>query len=145
MDIAVSFPGGKRVDAQMGDFVVRTDQPKALGGDESAVAPYDLFLAAIATCAGIYVLGFCQARGLATDGIALKQHVEFDPDTKLARHVKLDLELPPSFPEKYRAAVARAAEGCKVKKTLASPPTIEVVTHQELDQQGAAHVSPSHV
>ena len=144
MDIAVTFPGGKRVDARMGEFVVRTDQPKAGGGEESAVAPYDLFLASIATCAGIYVLGFCQARGLPTDGISLKQRVEYDPDTKLARHVHLELELPPTFPEKYRAAVVRAAEGCKVKKTLAAPPTIEVVA-PSTQHEGAIYVSPSHV
>src|SRR5215471_4208280 len=60
MDIEVSFPGGKRVDAQVGEFAIRTDQPEALGGAGTAPTPYDLFLASLATCAGIYVLGFCQ-------------------------------------------------------------------------------------
>ena len=77
--IEVSFPGGKRVDARVGGFTMATDQPTELGGDGSAPAPFDLFLASIATCAGIYVLGFCQARGLATDGLALVQHHEVDP------------------------------------------------------------------
>ncbi len=126
MDIEVSFPGGKRVDARFGAHLLRTDQPPELGGEGSAPAPYDLFLAALATCAGIYVLGFCQARGLPTEGLSLVQHVTYDPDTKLPRHVRLTLRLPAGFPEKYRAAVIRAAEGCKVKKTLAAPPVIEV-------------------
>jgi ribosomal protein S12 methylthiotransferase accessory factor len=125
-DIEVSFPGGKRVDAHIGDFVVQTDQPAELGGNGSAVAPYDLFLASVATCAGIYVLGFCQARGLSTDGLALHQHVDIDPATKLPSRIQLELRLPVTFPEKYIAAIARAAEGCKVKKTLAAPPVIEI-------------------
>jgi ribosomal protein S12 methylthiotransferase accessory factor len=128
MDIEVSFPGGKRVDAHLGDLVVRTDQPVSQGGEGTAVAPFDLFLASIATCAGIYVLGFCQARALSTEGITLKQHVEFNPETKLPASIRLEIGLPATFPDKYREAVVRAAEGCKVKKTIASPPVIEV-TH----------------
>jgi ribosomal protein S12 methylthiotransferase accessory factor len=126
-EIEVSFPGGKRVDAKVGDLVVRTDQPVAAGGAGSAVAPFDLFLASVATCAGIYVLGFCQARGLSMAGISLREHVELDEATKLPTHIRLELVLPESFPDKYRAAVVRAAEGCKVKKTIAAQPRIDVV------------------
>jgi ribosomal protein S12 methylthiotransferase accessory factor len=129
-DIEVTFPGGKRVDAKVGEFVVHTDQPIDAGGGGSAVAPFDLFLASLATCAGIYVLGFCQARGIATESISLRQHVDLDAATKLPTRVRLELTLPGTFPEKYRAAVARAAEGCKVKKTIAAGPLIEVVVTQ---------------
>jgi ribosomal protein S12 methylthiotransferase accessory factor len=131
-DISVSFPGGKRVDARIGPFVVHTDQPAELGGAGSAVAPFDLFLASLATCAGLYVLGFCQARGLSTEGLALCQRVEVDPATKLPTRIRLEVALPPSLPEKYRVAILRAAEGCKVKKTIAASPSIEVVAIPEL-------------
>ena len=126
MDIHVTFPGGKRVDAQLGAHVVRTDQPTDLGGGDSAPAPFDLFLASLATCAGIYVLGFCQARGLSTIGVSLIQRHRFDEVTHRLERVELELVLPDAFPEKYRAAVVRAAEQCKVKKTLAAPPEIVV-------------------
>jgi putative redox protein len=126
-DIEVTFPGGKRVDAQIGAYVVRTDQPVESGGEGSAVAPFDLFLASLATCAGVYVLGFCQARGIPTDGMALTQRVDVDPATHLPSHIRVELRLPASFPEKYRTAVARAAEGCKVKKTILAAPMIDVV------------------
>lgn len=126
-NIDVLFPGGKRVDARIGDFVVRTDQPPELGGEGSAVAPFDLFLASLATCAGIYVLGFCQARKLSTEGLAMRLVVaETDPATKLPARIRLELTLPESFPEHLRAAVVRAAESCKVKKVVAAQPVIEV-------------------
>lgn len=120
-DIDVTFPGGKRVDAHIGPFHVQTDQPAALGGNGSAPAPFDLFLASLATCAGVYVLGFCQARGIPTEGIRLVQRHHPDASGQLAR-ISLEIVLPPHFPEKYLGAVVRAAEGCKVKKTLAHPP-----------------------
>ena len=125
-DIEITFPGGKRVDAQVGEFVVRTDQPLGAGGEGSAIAPFDLFLASIGTCAGIYVLGFCQARGLPTEGIRLREHVIVDEATKIPKRIQLELVLPDGFPEKYRVAVVRAAEGCKVKKTIAAAPAIDV-------------------
>ncbi|HTM43306.1 MAG TPA: OsmC family protein [Polyangiaceae bacterium] len=140
MDIQVSFPGGKRVNAQVGNFVIETDQPPEFGGNGAAPAPYDLFLASIGTCAGIYVLGFCQARGIPTEGLRLLQHNELDPTSKLLRTVRLELSLPPGFPEKYRAAIVKAAEGCKVKKTLASAPSFEVVVTNLNDPLSSPHL-----
>ena len=137
-NIEVTFPGGKRVDARVGSFVVRTDQPVEAGGEGSAVAPFDLFLASIATCAGIYVLGFCQARGIPTTGIGMRQEAEADPATGLPSIVRLVITLPDSFPEKYRASIVRAAEGCKVKKTIAAKPKIEVLV-----EDGAALATAS--
>ncbi|HVY45161.1 MAG TPA: OsmC family protein [Minicystis sp.] len=125
-EIVVTFPGGKRVDAHFGEAVVQTDQPPELGGDGSAPAPFDLFLASLATCAGIYALGFCQARGLPTEGLLLVQHQEVDPATKLVRAVRLELTLPRDFPQQYVPAILRAVENCKVKKTIAAAPTFEV-------------------
>lgn len=126
MDIQVSFPGGKRVDATIGDRVIQTDQSPEYGGEGSAPAPFDLFLASLATCAGIYVLGFCQARGIPTEGIRLSQRARFDESSKALVEVAIDVHLPATFPEKYRSAVIAAANNCRVKKVLASPPSFEV-------------------
>ncbi len=128
MDMTVSFPGGARVDAQFGPFVVKTDQPSHAGGDGSAPAPFALFLASLATCAGIYVLGFCQQRGLPTDGIQLVQRTERDPVTGLIGRVFIDIQVPPSFPAKYHEALVRAASQCAVKKHLEAPPKFDVRT-----------------
>ncbi len=128
MDMTVSFPGGARVDAQFGPYVVKTDQPAHAGGEGSAPAPFALFLASLATCAGIYVLGFCQQRGLPTDGIQLVQRTERDPVTGLIGKVYMDIQVPPSFPAKYHEALVRAASQCAVKKHLEAPPKFDVRT-----------------
>lgn len=127
MDIEVTFAGGKRVDAAFGGHVVKTDQAVTHGGAGTAPEPFELFLASLATCAGIYVLGFCQAREIPTDGIKLVQHQRFDEASHRLERVELELVLPASFPEKYRGAVVKAAEGCKVKKVLSSPPEVAVM------------------
>ena len=53
MHIDVTFPGGLAVDAHLLGFTVRTDQPVKHGGSGTQPAPFDLFLASIATCMGI--------------------------------------------------------------------------------------------
>lgn len=132
VDIRVSFPGGKRVDADLGSRVIHTDQPPTQGGGATAPGPFELFLASLATCAGFYVLSFCQARGIPTDGVELVQHHRFDEITHRLSRVELTITLPPTFPEKSRSAVVQAAAGCKVKKLLMTPPEV-IVTVRETE------------
>jgi ribosomal protein S12 methylthiotransferase accessory factor len=126
--MTISFPGGKRVDATVGDVVVKTDQSKQGGGDGSAPEPYMHFLASIGTCAGIYVLGFCQSRDIPSAGIEIKQHMHWDEVTHKLSRIELDIEVPPSFPAKYHSALVRAADQCAVKKTLQDPPEFSIQT-----------------
>lgn len=138
MDMHITFPGGKAVDAQVGDLRIHTDQPVEAGGAGSGPAPFDLFLASIGTCAGLYALSFCQSRKLPTEGLALTQRVTTDPVTHLPTRISLELTLPEGFPTKYRAAIRLAAEACKVKKTLAAQPAIEVALTGPEDGERAA-------
>ncbi len=128
MEITVDFPGGVRVDAQFDSFVVKTDQPVADGGENSAPSPFDVFLASLATCAGFYVLGFCKRRGISSEGIRLIQKLERDSTTKMVSKIIMEIQLPQGFPEQYLSAVVRAAESCLVKKHLEKPPSFEVST-----------------
>jgi putative redox protein len=128
MEMEITFPGGARVDASFGGLSVKTDQPAQGGGSGSAPTPFATFLASIGTCAGIYVLGFCQQRGLPTKDIKIIQRMQSNPMTGLVGKISLDIQLPPDFPEKYKAAVIKSAEQCAVKKHLEHPPAFEVTT-----------------
>lgn len=128
MDMTISFPGGKRVDATILDQVIRTDQSKESGGEGSAPEPYLYFLASLGTCAGIYVLGFCQSRNLPSDGLKLVQHMDWNPVSNKLEKITLDIVTPPDFPEKYKDALTRAADMCAVKKTIQDPPAFEIRT-----------------
>ncbi len=124
MEMEITFPGGARVDAKIGGFTIKTDQPPVA----SAPTPFATFLASIGTCAGIYVLGFCQQRGIPTQGIKIVQRMHSDRMTGLVGQIDLEIQLPPDFPEKYKAAVIRSAEQCAVKKHLEHPPVFNVTT-----------------
>ena len=126
-EILVTLPGGRRVDARMGAHVVRTDQPRDYGGEDTAPAPFQLFLASIGTCAGIFVQGFCQKRGLPFEGIRILERPHYDKDGTLLA-VDLDIQVPADFPEKYRDALVRVADQCSVKKAIQVQPQFAVRT-----------------
>ena len=135
MEMEIVFPGDLAVDAQFqvmvqGDngmpqlkqLVIETDQ------DGSAPAPFALFLASMGTCAGIYVLGFCRQRGLPTEGVKIVQRMRNNPITRMVDEVELEIQVPPTFPEKYYDALIRSASQCAVKKHLENPPAFNIHT-----------------
>ena len=122
MEIEITFPGGLEVDANLGGMIIPTNQ------DGTAPTPFALFLVSIGTCAGIYVLNFCKQRGLPTENIRIVQRMQTNPFTRMVEKVELDIQVPPTFPEKYKAAVIRAADQCAVKKHLENPPGFDVHT-----------------
>jgi putative redox protein len=130
-NIEVTFDGGKVITAHINGHSIRTDQPLDNGGGNTAPAPFELFLASIGTCAGIYVKSFCDRRQIPTDGIKINQTMEFDEVKKVPRVISIDIQLPSGFPEKYREAVINAAELCLVKKTISNPPEFNVITTQK--------------
>lgn len=132
MEMIIDFPGGARVDAHFGPYVVHTDQPPQGGGEGSAPTPFSLFLASIGTCAGIYALGFCRQRGLNTEGMRIVQRTHTNPATGMVEEVSLKIELPHDFPEKYKPAIIHAVELCAVKKHLQQPPRFEIAAVQSV-------------
>ncbi len=129
MEMKITFPGGEKVNAEINSRIIPTDQPVEGGGEGSAPSPFDYFLASLGTCAGIYVLSFCQQRQIATEGLSLTQRMEFaiakDGKKKLSK-VAIEITLPPGFPEKYRNAIIKTAGLCSVKKVIMDPPEFEI-------------------
>jgi ribosomal protein S12 methylthiotransferase accessory factor len=131
MEIVATLLGCKRFDARVGHFTVHTEQPHESGGEDSAPDPFALFLASLATSAGVYVGAFCAARRISTDGIRIIEHTDSDAEGKRLVRVTLEIELPSSFPAQYRDAVVRAAGACKVKNTVVDPPELRITVQPQ--------------
>lgn len=127
-EITVTFGGKMKIDAQAGAFTIHTDQPTSVGGDGTAPEPYTLFLASLATCAGIYVKSFCDARELDSSQVKLVQRMIPNEDGKGLATIAVDIQIPASFPEKYVDALVRSANFCAVKKTILNPPKFDIKT-----------------
>lgn len=118
----VTFPGGMRVNAEYKGFIIKTDQPVYAGGEGSAPAPFDLFLASIATCAGFYVLAFCQKRNISTENAEVVMRTEKNPETNMIEKVYIQIRLSQGFPEKYKNAIIKSVDTCSVKNHILKAP-----------------------
>lgn len=128
MELKVTLEGGKRVATRVGDHLIMTDQPEKQGGENSAPAPYDLFLASIGTCAGFYVQSYCDSKGIDSSGIDITltptREVENGPITGF----RTTIHVPPELPDKLHAVLKKVAQQCAVKKTIMSNPEFVVET-----------------
>lgn len=130
MILEIKLDGGKKVNALTNGHIIKTDQPLDNGGDNTAPSPFELYLASIGTCAGIYVKSFCDRREIPADNIKIIQKVEFDREKRVPSVISLEIKVPDDFPDKYRDALINAAELCAVKKSIASPPRFEITTEK---------------
>lgn len=116
---------GARIQTHIDDkFVVDSDQPQPYGED-TAPAPYDIFLTGVAACTAYFAQRYCRKWNLAHDGI----RVELDPvfnATHQLTNLKLRIRVPSSFPKEHVAGLLRNAGACPVKKALEGAPEITV-------------------
>jgi ribosomal protein S12 methylthiotransferase accessory factor len=128
MELKVTLGSGKKVATRIGNHVITTDQPAKYGGEDTAPAPFDLFVASIATCAGFFVKSYCDKKGIDTSGIEISMTPVVDEKTKQVGGFITRLHLPESLPQELHAPLRRAAEQCTVKKTIKNQPTFVVET-----------------
>lgn len=127
MHVEARLSGGLEVVAAVRGFTVRSDQPLEAGGADAAPQPLELFLASLATCGAYYALRFCRRRGIGTEGLTLVAEAAKDPAGTRLESIRLTLDLPSGFPDKYREALQRAVDQCAVKRALEDPPRVESV------------------
>jgi len=126
-ELKVVFGENYRIDVEYKGFTIKTDQPVRDGGDDSAPAPFDLFLASLATCAGYYALAFCRERKIATEGLGVTMTYERPAGARLITKIMIEVAPPAGFPEKYREALLKSVDHCTVKAHLDQPPKFETV------------------
>jgi len=117
-EFKITFPGNKKVDVAFNNFKIKTDQLREDGGDETAPAPFDFFIASLGACAGIYAKAFCDVRKLTTKNMHLFIEVFFKEGQKLMDRVNITLHVNQEFPEKYIKPIIKSMTGCSVKNQL---------------------------
>ena len=125
MDIHIKFIKNFQIEADIGTIKILSDQGKDSGGDGTAPNPYQYFVASIGLCVAHYVNAFCKQRDISTESISITERVSVDKSSGKTSFNSI-IKLPASFPDKYRKALLKTAEGCKVKKTIQSLPEFKL-------------------
>jgi putative redox protein len=136
LEAHVSYPAPGRIRAQARDLVVEVGPPPHRGGDPDTYGPFDILLAALATCTGFPVMDFLEERGFPAREAAVHIRAQRGEDSHLLEEVEIEILAPPGFPKKYEAALLRAAGLCFIKEQLGKAPlfTTKVRTASEVGE-----------
>jgi putative redox protein len=91
------------------------------------VSPFLIFLATAGMCSAVYVQAFMSQRGMSLDGVKIIQKMNYDQFSNQVKDIDINIDLPASFPEKYKSAIINVVNQCPVKQHLLEPPTFNVV------------------
>ena len=62
------------------------------------------------------ILAFCRKRNIPTEGFKIRQIVDWHRKHTDQSKIRLSIELPAQFPEKYEKTIAKAVNNCLVAK-----------------------------
>ena len=124
-----NFTGDHGFNVSINEFTIKTDQPEKSGGEGTAPDPFTYFISSFGTCAGYFVLRFCQSRNIPTENIKISVSNDFNPKLRVAENIKILVELPETYPDKYESALLRTIDQCTVTKTVLNTPNIEVQSY----------------
>lgn len=116
MRIEVKIKDGFKIEATLRKHLVKSDQDCDKGGEDCNPNPFEYFLSSIGMCIGHYINAFCKQRTIDTSKIKVLEHATRDENNRLK--IDFKIELPSDFPDKYKKALLKAAEGCTVKKAI---------------------------
>jgi len=115
----IKYIDGKRFSAENRTHAVIIDQPKDNGGQDTGPTPPELFIDALGSCIGVYVLGFCRNTGLNPEGmkIALDWEKAIDKPARI-KSIKAKISLPMADIGLRKAALLKVAEACLIHETI---------------------------
>jgi putative redox protein len=116
MRIEIAIKEGFKTEATVRGHLIKSDQDCNQGGEDCNPNPFEYFLASTGMCIAHYINSFCKQRDIDTSKIKVLEHATRDENNRLK--IDFKIELSSDFPEKYKKAILKAAEGCTVKKAI---------------------------
>lgn len=113
-----------------GRHVVVTDEPEALGGDDTGPAPHELFPAALASCISTTILMYARTKEWQIGDV----RVDVDYDHRSTpRRFSIAVHLDPSLSDEQVERLTKVAEGCPVRRAIESGIVFEERVTRDLD------------
>ncbi|MDR1005425.1 MAG: OsmC family protein [Bacteroidales bacterium] len=113
----ITFESKAKVIANFEGFEVRTDLAKELGGDGTALNPFQLLLTSLSCCQGLFARQYISKHGIEVSDKHIEVSFEFDANSDLTK-VTNYLFVGKNFPAEMETPLINAVKACKVKKHL---------------------------
>jgi putative redox protein len=107
-------------------FILETDEPEGVGGEDTAPAPHELLGAALASCVTTTIALYARTKGWELGDVLVE--VEYD-QTTTPRQFRVDIRLDGDYDAYQVARLERAAAACPVRRSLEAGFAIEEHVH----------------
>lgn len=105
-----------------GRHTITTDEPKSLGGTDTAPSPHELLAAALASCVSTMIMLYAQRRGWDLGDVNVD--VDYNADTA-PRQASVSVHLPEGLTPDQTQRLHRVADSCPVRRALEAGFTID--------------------
>jgi putative redox protein len=120
-------PGTLRNDVRVRDrFLLRTDEPESIGGEDTAPAPHELLPAAMAACISTTLARYARTKGWELGDVRVD--VDYD-ETVTPRRYRVDVHLGGDYTDEQLARLGTVASACPVRRSLEAGVVVEEHVH----------------
>jgi uncharacterized OsmC-like protein len=102
------------------------DQPLEEDSSDQGLTPPELFIAALATSMGTYIIGYCNSAGVNPSDMLIDIKWEKASNPGRITDIKVSISLPKLKPEDNKAAIIKVAEHCLVNNTIQDTPEVSI-------------------
>src|SRR5262245_29695823 len=124
--IETSWVSGDRCAVDVRGHRLFVDQPVEAGGEDSAPAPTELFVASLTACVAHYGGRFLARHGYGRAGLRVVSEYEMTTSPARINEIRLQVYPPVEMPHDLRPALKAVVSHCTVHNTIRLGPTVTV-------------------
>jgi uncharacterized OsmC-like protein len=123
MKLTITHQDELRFNASNGSHNVTIDLPIHSGGTDQGMTPPDLFVSALGSCIGVYVVDYCERVDIPHEGLCINLEWKVAEQPKRIGKLNADIVLPlVAMTPEYEEGLREATERCLLHNTLHQAP-----------------------
>lgn len=124
--VSVSHLGGDTFEIDVRGHRIRVDQPEAMGGDDTAPTPTELFVASLASCSAFYARRYLARHDLPVEGLRVETTYVMGSAPSRVSSFDVRVHLPAGVPESRHKPLLAMISRCTVHSTLTHQPEVTI-------------------
>jgi uncharacterized OsmC-like protein len=126
MEVTIEHLGAVQFEIKARQHTISCDQPLENGGYDEGMAPPELLLASLGSCAAFYAAQYLRKFKLSTEGTRVRITADKLKDPARIDNFRIEIETPVELTDQHRAGVERSVHHCLIHNTLLNPPKIAI-------------------
>ena len=124
--MTVSHLGDDKFEIEVRGHRIRVDQPEAMGGEDTAPTPTELFVASLASCSAFYARRYLSRHDLPVEGLRVETSYVMGTSPSRVASFDVRVHLPAGVPESRHQALLAMVNRCTVHSTLTHEPEVTI-------------------